>query len=210
MNETKNSLSEADRGEERLYDLQLLEFFQRKLDSMSLSARKALHCQTSEVVDEALRKLTKKLRRMPDVVFKDSELELKIRWGYHPVQYAFTSLDKGIEWGSANPESQEISLLTVIAFAPKEIIREIVTHEALHLVYRFVDPACIRTETVLSQTVLEYPEKNQQDEQWVRDMTGRMGFKEGLLALWEVAVETGGDDWRPRYYELKRVSGRMV
>lgn len=124
-------------------------------------------------------------------------------WRYHSTADAFSSSNGGIEWGRAYPETKSISLLTVVSLAPKEILRQVATHEALHIVYSLLVPSCL-TESKIDFSVSEYPIELQQEEQWVRNMMKNLGFNESYLEFWEVAVEEAGGDWKQLYYKLKK------
>lgn len=206
-------LSDKVRTEERQASEALLRFLQAKLDSLSLEGKQVLYKQLTDVVDGTLLSANKKLSRMTDLVLKNPSEGITIKWGMHSTEDAFQTLNKsGIEWGRAGGESKTITLLSVISFAPKEIIREVVVHEALHIIYRMLDPSCIAgglAPSHITSAVSEYPADHQQEELWVRTMTKRLGFDERTLPLWEIAVEQGGEAWRPLYYQLKKNRKRL-
>ena len=80
-------------------------------------------------------------------------------------------------------------------------------HEALHIVYRMLDPnffSNVQAPSHIASAVSEYSVENQEEELWVRTIIKRLGFDERNLPLWEVAVEQRGEDWRPLYYQLKK------
>lgn len=147
------------------------------------------------------------------MVWKNPGDRISIKWGFHSTEDAFRFINKSaIEWGRANWESKTITLLSVISFAPKEIIREVTIHEALHIVYKMIDHDCfskVQAPSYIVSAVTEYPMENQDEELWVRSTIKRLGFDERNLPLWELAVEQAGEDWRPLYYQLKKDRKRL-
>jgi len=179
----------------------------QKLDGLSSQEKHILDKRTSDCVAEAFAKLNKKLSKLPGLTFRIQEQPRTISWGYHSSDQAFSSSGQaGIEWGRAYIEKSIITTLTLLAWAPKEIIRQVAAHEVLHIVYHGQEARWhqLQKPLVASQIVREYPEAVQQEEQWVRNMMEKLGYNENHLELWELAVEETGDKWKPLYYQLKK------
>jgi len=212
MSEPCPQLTEAEKADERQKSEALLQFLQAKLESLSLAQKQALHDELKETVESALRDLSKKLFRRTDLVLKNPQEEFRIKWGLHSTEDAFSSLDRAtIEWGKSYFKSNTITLLKVISFAPKEIIREVVVHEVMHLLYPRVETGSLGQSLPpahLLSAVSEYPKDRQTEELWVREMVLRLGFDERRITFWELAVEQRGDNWRPLYYKLKKEQKR--
>ena len=195
-------------AKERKISEALLQFLQSKLDSLSIQERQSLSIKVKTTADEAMRHINKKLLQRSDVILRDPKEFLSIELDFYPAEEAFQSMNYStIEWGRANRESKTIFLLLLIGLAPKEVIRTVIVHEVLHIVHGHLDPKCIVYVQAPPDIELDlslYPMDLRQEECWVRTMTKQLGINEMLLPLWEMAIEQGGENWRPIYYGLKR------
>ena len=124
MSESESpQLREAYSPEERQACDKLLRFLQSKLDSLSPQEVQLLYKQLNETVDEAIRQLKKKLSRMSGLILKDPEECISITLELYHAEDAFRAINhSSIEWGRTDRESKTIKFLSLISFAPKEII----------------------------------------------------------------------------------------
>lgn len=196
-------LSPSEVEQERIYDEELLASLSKQLDSLPQQQQHILLKRTLECASQAIDDLWRRLNRVPHLELRNLEA-VNIKLGYHSPADALSNV--GILWGQALPYTNTVMILTLLSFAPKEIIRQVAAHEALHIIYNLLPPGSHRVECseAISTAVREYPSCQQEEEQWVRNMMARLGFNENHLVFWELAVEQAGKDWRPAYYALKR------
>ena len=188
---------------ERLNSEKILAFLQRKFDALSPFDRAAMLEKNAETLRGAVSGLLNKCGKMPGLKLKDDVVGLAVNLVYHNDAFYIYG-GPCIEWASADADAQTVYLLTLSVFAPKDVLRGLVVHEVLHLLYPMLDPECLPADLPLGATVAQYPEEQQREEQWVRNMTRRAGYPESLLLAWELAVETQPENWRPIYYMLKK------
>lgn len=190
--------------EERLQCEKVLLFLDAKRNALSLPEKQALYKDVAKTIEGAFRNLFKKMKHMPEFRFKESADIITLKWKYFSSSEAFTEFQyAAIKWADADWKIKTVRFLNLLAFAPKEIIREYATHEALHIIYRMLEPSCIIAQPN-GILVGDYQEDRQQEEQWVRTMTKRLGFAPEHIFLWQLAIESGGEEWRPLYYKWKR------
>ena len=106
--------------------------------------------------------------------------------------------------GFASAENGTIWLINHLAFAPKDVIKSVVVHECLHLIYPMIDQESKESMTIRNGIKMDYSTEKQEEEEWVRRMEERFCGKENLHAAWEAAVELAGDEWRDMYYKIKK------
>jgi len=201
---TAEHLTEEEKKDERIRSEKVLAFLDAKRSALKLSEKQALYKQMAKTIDEGFQKLFKKLAGMSELKFKAAADIVTLKWEYSDSSEAFTEFQNySIRWAYASWEHKTVKFSNLLAFAPKEIIRALATHETLHIIYRMLEPSCLNVQPI---TVFanEYPEDQQQEEHWVRTMNKRLGFMEENMMLWQIAVEIGGEMWRPRYYEIKK------
>ena len=174
-----------------------LKFLPAKLERLSLREKHTLQQRMTETVEGAFKRLAKKLNQIPDLKFKNENNTICFKWGYYDAQ------DTISVWGKACLECQTVSLPSVLIFAPKEIIRALAVHEALHIIYSALAPTGLKTFPISRAVEEDYPQQ-QQAEQWVRDMTKKCGFVEEYLESWLVALDGGEEGWKERYYFFKK------
>lgn len=176
-----------------------------ELDALSAQERQALVDRGINAVTESVKKAMKKLERMPEIKLKTPGDVIRFNFGYHHPHEAF-AVQGGwaIEWATADTNTNKITVLTVALLAPKEVLRVLAVHEAMHVVYAKVESDAFPA-LPLDTHVQQYAQAQQQEEQWVRHMTKRLGYDGQLLEMWEVAIKLRPEDWRPLYYEAKRL-----
>lgn len=203
-------LTQDEQQEERLHSEKILSFLETKRNALTLSDKQALYKETGKTIDEALQNLFRKLERMPGLIPRNPVGIFTLKWKYYSTDEAFTEFqNSSIKWGDAYWKFQTVRFLNLLAFAPKEIIRAVASHEGLHLAYRMLEPSCLIVQPI-SIWACEYQEDIQQEEQWVRTMNQKLGFVEEHMIFWELAVELGGEEWRPLYYKLKKDRKRIA
>lgn len=88
-----------------------------------------------------------------------------------------------------------------LLLAPKEVIRAVVIHEILHILY----PLPKTTELAVRDFIkISCPREEHQEEEWVRCIEGKLSGKVDLPTAWELALEEGGSDWQAIYYIIKK------
>lgn len=201
---SQTDLSEAEWLKKRAASERTLAVLKAKLRSLSTQERQALIDRGIDAVRESVKKVMKKLARMPEIKVKTPGDVIRINVGYHHPHEAFALHGEwAIEWATAERDTNRITILTVALLAPKEVLRVMAVHEALHLVYAKVETDAFPALPI-DHHVQHYPEAHQQEEQWVRDMTKRLGYDAELMEIWEVAIKLRPENWRPLYYEGKR------
>jgi len=210
MNETKTNqiddtgLSEAEWLEERTISERTLAFLQAQIEALTPHEQKALLDRVNSVLVETITKVRETLARMPEIKFKNPGNELRITPAFHYPNEAFAAFgESSIEWGRADVENDRISILSVALLAPKDVLRALVVHEVMHLAYAKLETTSLPVLPVETD-VQKYPLARQQEEQWVRDMTKRLGYVEKLVEMWEVSIELQPENWRPLYYRAKK------
>jgi len=141
--------------------------------------------------------------------FKESPENLSIRFGYHPMDRALP-LRPGtsLQWGVSDLPSKTVTVAQLACFAPAEVLRALVTHEACHIIYSMVDPASIGT-IALGLRARDYSPDRQLEEQWVINLNTSLGCDECAMTAWIVAVEDVGVDW-PEVFEEYQQKAREI
>ena len=189
---------------ERATSERTLAVLQAKIDALSAQERQALVDRGIDSVRESVKKAMKKLARMPEIKLKNPDDVLHFNFGYHHPHEAFATLGEcSIEWARADRSTNKITLLTLALLAPKDVLRALAVHEALHIVYAKVESDAFPALPI-DPDVQQYPQASQQEEQWVRNMTKRLGYVEPLVELWEVTIQVCPENWRPLYYRGKK------
>jgi len=97
-----------------------------------------------------------------------------------------------------------IGILNLYAFAPKEVIQKLVIHETLHIVYN-TTPHISPPKAIRASITRDYPTDIHSEEEWVRQMEERICGATPHIELWEVAVDEGGENWKPLYKRLVKI-----
>lgn len=196
--------SKAEAKELRRHAELILTFLRSQYEAMSAAGRRILYDRAEKAAEEAMKQFNDRLHRMSELRYRDPDGQIAIRLEYRAPKSAFgTYGGPQIEWGMANAEAKTVHLLRWIIFAPKEVIRGVVIHEAFHILYSCLDPKCI-ADVAVDLSLSDYPQHQRKEEHWVREMTAKVGYGEHLVTVWEQAILANGKDWRPLYYELKK------
>ena len=138
-------------------------------DSFSPQQLAAIDGRVAEIARSALLQLQSKLPQMPGLKFKESPENLSIRFAYHDLGSALPVHPKAtLKWGIAQPRERVVTVVTLACFAPEEVLRAMVTHEACHIAYSMIDPESILPVRVGARAS-EYPEPLRVEEHWVSD-----------------------------------------
>jgi len=182
----------------------ILELLRQQYDSMSVESRAAAYNRAEKATHEAIQEFNRKLNRMPELKRRNPDEQIAINLEYRAPTNAFATYGgPQIEWGMANAETKTVLLLRWLIFAPKEVIRGVLIHEAFHILFAALDPSCL-PDLPNDETLEDYPEHQQREEQWVRTMTQNLGYDEHLIAVWEQTLLVGGENWRAVYPEIKK------
>jgi hypothetical protein len=177
--------------------------------SLSQTERLILDGQVAETARTALDHVYRTVPVMPELKFKESPKNLSIRFGYHPMERALP-LRPGtsLQWGVSDLPSKTVTVAPLACFAPRDVLRALVTHEACHIVYSMIDPASIGT-VALGLRARDYSPDRQFEEQWVTNLNTRLGCDEYAMVAWIFAVQDYGADW-PKVFEEYRLRARTI
>lgn len=178
----------------------------RKLESMAPNDRYRLQGQVREVANGALKQVQRKLPRLAGLRFKEPPETLSIAFSFMEPGSALPSdLSHGMHWAKADLPSRTVLLLTWAGFAPKEVVRALVTHEACHIAFSILEPECIGPIEIKARA-RRYPEDRQIEEQWVSNLTKQLGYDECASKAWIESVDLEGTEWRREYYDRKKAA----
>jgi hypothetical protein len=172
-------------------------------ECMSPVERNIMDNKLLETAHGALQNLFTKLRRLPQLKFKEPLEKVFIAPTFCPLEEAGRSDGApGASWGRADPEQRVIALLDLLCFAPKVVVRTVVTHEASHIIFSIVEPECF-TPLPIGPRARAYPNDMQFEEQWVVNLTDKVGCDERSFIAWTMAVEQEGTNWKKHYYAIR-------
>ena len=207
MKQPTKPLTPDEKKEETEIEERRIALFDATLAALAETEREKLFARLDNIVTEAVGELFKKLKRWeaipepPSGTFK-IEFYLMTSDEARNLQ-GFCAQRAQVPFGISNFERSIIMLLKHLAFAPKEVIRSVVVHEALHLLYPLAGKG--KEELAIRNAVKwEYPPEAHQEEEWVRRMVERVCGKDDFLLAWQLAVEMGGIHWRDMYYKIKK------
>jgi hypothetical protein len=182
---------------------QNLEAMRIQRECMAPVERDVLDAKMLETAHGALQNLFTKLRRLPQLKLKEPLEKVLIALTFCPLEEAARSDGApGASWGRANPEQRVIVLLDLLCFAPKVVVRTVVTHEACHVLFSIVDPECL-TPVEIGPRARGYAGDRQFEEQWVVNLTEKVGCDELSFIAWTMAVEQEGTNWKKHYYAIR-------
>ena len=175
-------------------------FLDAKLAALSLQQRQQLADELAKTAAGAVKMLCDKL-----ALWKiQSSSDKPIRMDLHILSSSEMPTKNGrTVSGAAWPEIGVVGVLNHLALAPKEVLRSVVIHECLHLMYPFMPHESTKQPKIRSGILLDYKEENRVEEEWVRRMEARICGLNHNLEYWEMAVEEFGDQWKPTYKKLK-------
>jgi hypothetical protein len=113
-------------------------------------------------------------------------------------------LNGRIASGAAWPGEGIVGVLNHLVFAPKEVLRSVVIHECLHLMYPHMKQVRSKQLACRMAILVDYREDRHVEEEWVRTFEARICGSNHNLEYWELAVEEFGDNWKPAYEKLKQ------
>jgi len=185
--------------EERIIAKRRVDFLDSKLAALSLQQRQQLMTKLAETAKQAVDLLcenlvTKKILASPDrpisvnlVILSSKEM---------PTRNGRTVS------GAAWPDKGTIGVLNHLVFAPEEVIRSLVIHECLHMLYTLTQHKPSKQLEIRGSIKDEYSEPYHVEEEWVRRMEAEICGLNHNLEYWELAVEEFGDNWKPAYDKL--------
>ena len=116
-----------------------------------------------------------------------------------------TPWNDAVALGSCNLGTSIISIHDQLVLAPKEVIRSVVTHEALHLAHARCFPAPHPTLLEIDEEIVNlYLPQVWQEEQWVRNMEKELTGNKYIAEMWGAAVSQEKARWRKCFYDLKK------
>ena len=196
-------LSHEERIEESQHHEKHIEYLDAKWAMLSpLEQEKALTA-ISTTINVSVRKCFQKFAKLVTV---QTSKPIDINISFMSSQEARRSMCgvQRICAGFASAEDGTIWLINHLAFAPKEVIKNVVVHECLHLIYPMIDQKSKDSMTIRNGIKMNYSTEMQEEEEWVQRMEEKLCGKEDFLAAWGTAVGLAGDKWRDMYYKIKK------
>ena len=204
-NMTSQLLANAGNAQFKQWELNRLTYNQRALDSLGefdkSKARKAFDATVGDAVN-ALREMlaqrgiipaVKSLDDIRVVILTTAEMKSLIPW------------TDAVALGSCDVATGLISLHDHLLLAPKEVIRSVMIHEALHLAHARCFAGAPPQRLEIDEDVAgEYPPVMWEEEQWVRNMEKELNGNKYIAEMWGFAVSQGKARWRKLFYELKK------
>ena len=180
-----------------------LEAMRIQRERMAPVERDVLDDKMLETAKGALENLFGKLRRSKELKFVEPPEKLLIAVTFHSLEES-NRLDgrPGACWGKAFSERRIITMLDLLCFAPKVVVRTAVTHEACHVLFSIVDRGCL-APLEIGPRARGYVGDRQFEEQWVVNLTEKVGCDERSLIAWTMAVEQEGTNWKKHYYAIR-------
>lgn len=188
----------------------VLDLLRHQYDSMSAESRAAVYDRAEKAAREAMEQFNRELDCLRELKRKNPDEQIAIHLEYRAPKNAFATYGgPHIEWGMTNAESKTVLLLRWLIFAPEEVIRGVLIHEAFHILFAALDPSCLPNPPS-DETLEDYPEHQRKEEQWVRAMTQKLGYDEHLITVWEQTLLVGGENWHTLYHEFKNEFRRRL
>lgn len=172
--------------EEREIAKHRVAFLDAKLAALPLQQRQQLADELAKTAAGAVKMLCDKLALWKIQLSSDKPIRMDLR--------ILSSSEMPTRNGrtvsaAAWPEIGVVGLLNHLALAPKEVLRTVVIHECLHLMYPFMPHEFMQQPKIRSGILLDYKEEHRAEEEWVRRMEARICGLNHNLEYWELSVE---------------------
>lgn len=174
-------------------------FLDAKLASFSPPQRLELKQWLAKYAAESINFLTGVLIESGAIKAQDQTVKISlIILSSAGMRHHFGRVIAGVAW----IDTATIGLLDHLALAPEEVVRSVMIHECLHLLYPHANQNLFGPLTIRADIVNQYPTDQHCEEEWVRRMEARICGLNHSLDYWEMAVEEFGDNWKPVYEKL--------
>ena len=178
-----------------------IRFLDAEIAALSPQVKHQLTLQLNKIATQTFKEFLTKARQWK--IIREPEKPLRITIGIRSSSEVRASYNGRIMMGSASRENSYIILLEHLIFAPKEVVRCIVTHELFHIFYPYSVNKTLPNgiETNIKH---DYEESVLVEETWVRQMEARFCGNIPYLAIWEESVSLGKHDWKAMYAIIKK------
>lgn len=203
---TSTLLTPAEIEEEREIANRRVAFLDAKIAALSLQQKQQLANELTKTAAQAVKMLCERLAQWKIQSSSDKPIRMDFRI-LSPSEMPI--MNGRIAAGAAWPREGIVGVLNHLVFAPKEVLRSVVIHECLHLMYPHIQQELAQQSNIRMAILEDYPEDRHVEEEWVRKLEARICGSNHNLEYWELAVEEFGDDWKPAYEKLKKQKSSM-
>lgn len=167
---------------------------------------------TPDQYENSIAKLSRKIKKSMDILERRLDAWNMRPELQHSVPVTFQILSSvemqmpngrtiaGVSW----PDTRVFAILDNLVFAPEEVVRGLVIHEYLHILYPLLRHVTSPPDAIRDSIKYEYPEELWEEEECVRSFEERICGPNNNLEAWELAVEEYGDDWKHFYGRAKK------
>lgn len=198
---TSTPLTPAEIEEERVIADRRVAFLDAKIAALSLQQKQQLTNDLAKTAAQAVKMLSERLAQWKIQSSSDKPIRMELRI---LSSSEMPTMNGRTASGAAWPKAGIVGVLNHLIFAPKEVLRSVVIHECLHLVYPHLQQKLLKQPKIRMGILEDYPEANHVEEEWVRKLEARICGPNHNLDYWELAVEEFGDNWKPAYEKLRK------